>query len=47
MSNKGRCEFYGKIKIVESTTFIGLYCRKCHEMNIKQSKDAIKEIRKS
>jgi phage FluMu protein Com len=40
----GKCEFCGKIKKVVSTTFVGMYCKDCHEINIEESRMAIRAI---
>ncbi len=41
-----KCELCGKIRQTESTSFVGHYCTKCHETNIEESENAVKEIKK-
>lgn len=38
------CEFCGKEKICEATTFNGWYCKDCYKLLIEESKEAIREI---
>lgn len=41
------CEFCGdQEQEVEGTSFCGAYCVKCHRLNIAESREAIKEIKK-
>ena len=39
------CELCSKKTLVTGTAFTGLYCKKCHLKNVRQSERAIKEIK--
>jgi len=41
----GHCDFCGKKRETDGTTFVGGYCIECHQMVIEQSRNAILVIR--
>lgn len=45
MAHKGKCEFCGKVKMVEGNTIVCNYCIDCHRIVRFESLDSIKSIR--
>ena len=42
----GKCECCGKRRKLAGTSFVCGYCLECHKINIEQSNEAVKQIKK-